>query len=73
MWKSYKKEYHKNDYIKKLKENDFRYKILMQDIKFKPKFYKVVNTRDSTRYLGNPLPNWGPKPKAKWIKYLLKK
>lgn len=45
----------------------------MREIKHVPKFYEVVNNRDTSRYLGNPLPNWGPKAKAKWIKYAVKK
>lgn len=73
IFKSFKKEYYKDEYIKKLTETDFRYKILMREIKHVPKFYEVVNNRDTSRYLGNPLPNWGPKAKAKWIKYAVKK
>jgi hypothetical protein len=62
---SYKKEVCEQQYFQNVEENDISHKILSKEIKIKPKFYELENTNKNIKFLENPLPNWGPKARAK--------
>lgn len=62
--KQYKKENYKEEYLKNVKEGTYKYNILKKDIKVVPTFVEVAREK-TLKYPMNPLPNWGPKGKAK--------
>ena len=73
IFKKYKYDnYGKNEIFKKITENSYKYKILKKEIKHVPTFYEFQGPLHLSKFLSNPFPNWGPKSKAKLIKYTFK-
>src|SRR5690348_1868990 len=71
--KKYKKENYDKDYFRNVKEESYKFKILQKEIKANPVFIESVSGGiKGGKYLPNPTKNWGPKAKAKVIKYVNK-
>lgn len=65
----------KEEAFKNIKENSYRYNILKKELPkdFNPIFIDTDFNKDrAPRYLPNPFKNWGPKGRAKEIKYVAK-
>jgi tRNA (guanine26-N2/guanine27-N2)-dimethyltransferase len=72
VFKKYKKDNYSEDYYKNVKEDSYKYKLLEKEIKVDPIFVNCAETSEEKKssgnrgkYLPNPLPNWGPKARAK--------
>lgn len=61
----YKKEFYETQYLSNAKEDEFAFRILSKEITIKPKFVELELVNKNLKYLENPLPNWGPKARAK--------
>ena len=61
----YKKEVYTQQYFQNVNENEFVFKILSKEVKVKPNFIELENSNKNIKFLENPLPNWGPKARAK--------
>lgn len=69
VFKQYKKENYQKDFMKNINEKSYKHKILTKDIKHIPTFYEYEGSLHVGKFLSNPTSNWGPKAKAKLIKY----
>jgi hypothetical protein len=75
IFKKYKKDNYGQDYLKNVKEETYKYKILNKEIKVDPIFTESFTNHhpehgdNIPKYLPNPTKNWGPKGRAKLIKY----
>jgi len=69
VFKQYKIENYKKDLLKNINENSYKYKILRKEVKHIPTFYEYQGSLHIGKFLSNPTKNWGPKAKAKLIKY----
>lgn len=72
--KKYKKD-SVTDPLKNVKENTYKYNILRKELpeNFKPIFVDTeLNKNRDPRYFPKPFKNWGPKGRAKEIKYVIK-
>jgi hypothetical protein len=66
---AFKKAKYEQQYMTNAKETEFAYNILSKAIGVEPKFLELESTNKHLKYLENPLPNWGPKARAKLKKY----
>jgi len=69
VFKQYKLENYKKDFMKNINENSYKYKILKKEVKHIPTFYEFEGSLHTGKFFSNPTSNWGPKAKAKLIKY----
>lgn len=72
VFKIYKKQSISEDkeYFKNIKENTYKYNILSKPINtnISPIFKNIeISCNRNSRYLPNPIKNWGPKGRAKEI------
>lgn len=69
--KKYKKDNYDKDYLRNVNTDSYKYNILQKEIKVNPIFIESISTK-SVKFLPNPTKNWGPKGKAKVVKYVNK-
>jgi hypothetical protein len=73
VFKKYKMDNYTNDYFRNVKEDSWKYNILTKEVSIQPVF--TINADSGVKvqkFLPNPTKNWGPKARAKLIKYIYK-
>lgn len=70
IFKKYKTDnYQKENLFKNIDEKSYKYKLLKKEIIHKPTFYEIEDNLHQAKFLSNPTKNWGPKSRAKLVKY----
>ena len=70
IFKKYKIDnYPKENLFKNMTDDSYKSKILKKDIKHNPTFFEFEGNLHQGKFLSNPTKNWGPKAKAKLVKY----
>jgi hypothetical protein len=72
VFKKYKLDNYNNDYLRNVKQDSWKYKILSKPVTREPVFSNVDNNIKVQKFLPNPTKNWGPKARAKLLKYIIK-
>ena len=70
IFKKYKTDnYTKETLFKNMKDDSYKSRILKKEIIHKATFYEFQGENCGGKFLSNPTKNWGPKSKAKLVKY----
>jgi hypothetical protein len=72
IFKKYKMDNYGPDYLRNVKKDSWKFNILDKAVTIEPVFSTTDNNVKVQKFFPNPTKNWGPKARAKLLKYFNK-